>query len=453
MRHEWVKGRTGVVTQLHYARKGQITPEMDYVASVEKVDPEFIRAEVARGRMIIPANIRHPELVPMGIGIGITCKINANIGNSSLVPNIENELGKLAVCLKHGADTVMDLSTGPKIPEIREGMLRNSPIPLGTVPIYEAIHQVGDPLDLTEDALIQVIRSQAEQGVDYMTIHAGLLREFIPLTASRLTGIVSRGGSLMAHWMLRHDKENPLYTAFDRILDICREFDVSLSLGDGLRPGCLADASDAAQFAELKVLGELTKKAWEADVQVMIEGPGHVPYDQIPMNVEKQQTLCHEAPFYVLGPLVTDIAPGYDHITSAIGATAAATAGAALLCYVTPKEHLGLPDLEDVRNGIIAYKIAAHAADVARHRPGARDRDDQLSKARYEFDWKSQFDLSLDPDRARSMHDETLPQETFKHAEFCSMCGPKFCSMHINHQIREESAKLISFDTMTRQPV
>ncbi|MCL5284284.1 MAG: phosphomethylpyrimidine synthase ThiC [Nitrospirae bacterium] len=453
MRHEWIKGRTGVVTQLHYARKGQITPEMNYVASVEKVDPEFIRAEVARGRMIIPANIRHPELVPMGIGIGITCKINANIGNSSLVPNIENELGKLAVCLKHGADTVMDLSTGPKIPEIREAMLRNSPIPLGTVPIYEAIHQVGDPLDLTEDDLIRVIRSQAEQGVDYMTIHAGLLREFIPLTASRLTGIVSRGGSLMAQWMLRHDKENPLYTAFDRILEICREFDVTLSLGDGLRPGCLADASDAAQFAELKVLGELTRKAWEADVQVMIEGPGHVPFDQIPMNVEKQQALCHEAPFYVLGPLVTDIAPGYDHITSAIGATAAATAGAALLCYVTPKEHLGLPDLEDVRNGIIAYKIAAHAADVARHRPGARDRDDRLSKARYEFDWKSQFDLSLDPDRARSMHDETLPQETFKHAEFCSMCGPKFCSMHINHQIREESAKLISFDTMTRQPV
>ncbi len=453
MRHEWVKGRTGVVTQLHYARKGEITPEMDYVASVEKVDPEFIRAEVARGRMIIPANIRHPEVIPMGIGIGITCKINANIGNSSLVPNIENELGKLAVCLKHGADTVMDLSTGPKIPEIREAMLRNSPIPLGTVPIYEAIHQVGDPLDLTEDALIRVIRAQAEQGVDYMTIHAGLLREFIPLTASRLTGIVSRGGSLMAQWMLRHDKENPLYTAFDRILEICREFDVSLSLGDGLRPGCLADASDAAQFAELKVLGELTLKAWEADVQVMIEGPGHVPYDQIPMNVEKQQTLCHEAPFYVLGPLVTDIAPGYDHITSAIGATAAATAGAALLCYVTPKEHLGLPDLEDVRNGIIAYKIAAHAADVARHRPGARDRDDLLSKARYEFDWKSQFDLSLDPDRARSMHDETLPQETFKHAEFCSMCGPKFCSMHINHQIREESEKLINFDTMTRQPV
>ncbi len=451
MRKEWVKGRSGVVTQLHYARKGQITPEMDYVASVEKVEPEFIRSEIARGRMIVPANIRHPELVPMGIGIGITCKINANIGNSSLVPSIENELEKLSVCLKHGADTVMDLSTGPRIPEIREAMLRNSPIPLGTVPIYEAIHQVGDPLDLTEDALIRVIRAQAEQGVDYMTIHAGLLREFIPLTASRLTGIVSRGGSLMAQWMLRHDKENPLYTGFDRILEICREFDVTLSLGDGLRPGCLADASDAAQFAELRVLGELTKKAWEAEVQVMIEGPGHVPYDQIPMNVEKQQELCHEAPFYVLGPLVTDIAPGYDHITSAIGATAAATAGAALLCYVTPKEHLGLPDLEDVRNGIIAYKIAAHAADVARHRPGARDRDDRLSRARYEFDWKSQFDLSLDPDRARSMHDETLPQETFKHAEFCSMCGPKFCSMHINHQIREESEKLISFDALTRQ--
>ena len=453
MRKEWVKGRSGVVTQMHYAKQGKITQEMNHVAALEKVDPEFIRSEIARGRLIIPANIRHPELVPMGIGIGITCKINANIGNSSLVPNLENEIGKLAVCLKHGADTVMDLSTGPKIPEIREAMLRNSPIPLGTVPIYEAIHQVGDPLDLTAEDLLRVIRSQAEQGVDYMTVHCGLLRDFISLTTARITGIVSRGGSLMAQWMLRHGKENPLYTEFDRILEICREFDVTLSLGDGLRPGCLADASDAAQFAELKVLGELTKRAWEADVQVMIEGPGHVPYDQIPMNVEKQQDLCHEAPFYVLGPLVTDIAPGYDHITSAIGATAAATAGAALLCYVTPKEHLGLPDLEDVRNGIIAYKIAAHAADIARHRPGARDRDDRLSKARYEFDWKSQFDLSLDPDRARSMHDETLPQDTFKHAEFCSMCGPKFCSMHINHQIREESEKLISLDSMTGQTV
>ncbi len=453
MRHDWIKGRTGVVTQMHYAKNGEITPEMAYVASVEKVDPEFIRSEIARGRLIIPANIRHPELVPMGIGIGLTCKINANIGNSSLVPDIENETNKLSVCIKHGADTVMDLSTGPKIPEIREAMLRRSPVPLGTVPIYEAIHQVGDPLELTTEDLLRVIRSQAEQGVDYMTVHCGLLRDFIPLTANRITGIVSRGGSLMAQWMLRHDKENPLYTAFDQILAICREFDVTLSLGDGLRPGCLADASDAAQFAELEVLGRLTKRAWEADVQVMIEGPGHVPYDQIPMNVEKQQDLCHEAPFYVLGPLVTDIAPGYDHITSAIGATAAATAGAALLCYVTPKEHLGLPDLEDVRNGIIAYKIAAHAADIARHRPGARDRDDSLSRARYAFDWKSQFDLSLDPDRARSMHDETLPQETFKHAEFCSMCGPKFCSMHINHQIREEAEKLISIDSLSRQPV
>jgi phosphomethylpyrimidine synthase len=453
MRHDWIKGRTGVVTQMHYAKKGEITPEMAYVASVERVDPEFIRSEIARGRLIVPANIRHPELVPMGIGIGLTCKINANIGNSSLVPDIENETNKLSVCLKHGADTVMDLSTGPKIPEIREAMLRMSPVPLGTVPIYEAIHQVGDPLELTTEDLLRVIRSQAEQGVDYMTIHCGLLRDFIPLTANRITGIVSRGGSLMAQWMLRHDKENPLYTAFDQILEICREFDVTLSLGDGLRPGCLADASDAAQFAELEVLGRLTKRAWEADVQVMIEGPGHVPYDQIPMNVEKQQELCHEAPFYVLGPLVTDIAPGYDHITSAIGATAAATAGAALLCYVTPKEHLGLPDLEDVRNGIIAYKIAAHAADIARHRPGARDRDDNLSRARYAFDWKSQFDLSLDPDRARSMHDETLPQETFKHAEFCSMCGPKFCSMHINHQIREEAERLISIDSLSRQAV
>ncbi len=453
MRQDWIKGRTGVVTQMHYAKKGEITPEMAYVASIEKVEPEFIRSEIARGRMIIPANIRHPELVPMGIGIGLTCKINANIGNSSLVPDIENETNKLSVCLKHGADTVMDLSTGPKIPEIREAMLRMSPVPLGTVPIYEAIHQVGDPLELTTEALLRVIRSQAEQGVDYMTIHCGLLKDFIPLTASRITGIVSRGGSLMAQWMLRHGKENPLYTAFDQILEICREFDVTLSLGDGLRPGCLADASDAAQFAELEVLGKLTKRAWEADVQVMIEGPGHVPYDQIPMNVEKQQTLCHEAPFYVLGPLVTDIAPGYDHITSAIGATAAATAGAALLCYVTPKEHLGLPDLEDVRNGIIAYKIAAHAADIARHRKGARDRDDSLSRARYAFDWKSQFDLSLDPDRARSMHDETLPQETFKHAEFCSMCGPKFCSMHINHQIREEAERLISIDPLPRQAV
>ncbi len=439
MRQEWVKNRRGVVTQMHYARKGITTEEMLYVAKRENVSPEFIRSEVARGRLIIPANIRHPELEPMGIGIGISCKINANIGNSAVIPNLENEIAKLDACIKYGADTAMDLSTGPKIPEIREAIMRRSPIPIGTVPIYEAIQRVGDPMDLSEKDLLDVIRFQAEQGVDYMTVHSGILADFIPLTQKRITGIVSRGGSLMAQWMMHHKKENPLFTHFDELLEICREFDVTLSLGDGLRPGCLADASDEAQFAELKVLGELTLRAWEADVQVMIEGPGHVPFDQIAMNVEKQQELCHEAPFYVLGPLVTDIAPGYDHITSAIGATAAGTAGAALLCYVTPKEHLGLPDLEDVRNGIIAYKIAAHASDVARHRPGARDRDDQLSKARYSFDWNRQFELSLDPDRARSMHDETLPHETFKSAEFCSMCGPKFCSMHINEEIRREA--------------
>jgi len=449
MRHDWIKNRSGVVTQMHYARKGVITEEMAYVAEVEKLAPELIRSEVARGRMIIPANIKHPELIPMAVGIAATCKINANIGNSAVVPDIQNELDKLKVCIKYGADTAMDLSTGPKIPEIREEIIRRSPIPIGTVPIYEAIQNVGDPLDLSPEDLLDVIRSQAEQGVDYMTVHCGILREFIPLTTKRITGIVSRGGALMAQWMNHHKRENPLYTHFDELLEICRKYDVSLSLGDGLRPGCLADASDEAQFAELKVLGELTKRAWEADVQVMIEGPGHVPFDQIAMNVEKQQELCHEAPFYVLGPLVIDIAPGYDHITSSIGATAAGTAGAALLCYVTPKEHLGLPDLEDVRNGIIAYKIAAHASDIARHRPGARDRDDLLSKARYSFDWNTQFELSLDPDRARSMHDETLPHEVFKTAEFCSMCGPKFCSMHINEELRKEAGASTLLDPRT----
>ncbi|MHB1756232.1 MAG: phosphomethylpyrimidine synthase ThiC [Leptospirillum sp.] len=449
MRHDWIKNRSGVVTQMHYARKGVITEEMAYVAEVEKLAPELIRSEVARGRMIIPANIKHPELIPMAVGIAATCKINANIGNSAVVPDIQNELDKLKVCIKYGADTAMDLSTGPKIPEIREEIIRRSPIPIGTIPIYEAIQNVGDPLDLSPEDLLDVIRSQAEQGVDYMTVHCGILREFIPLTTKRITGIVSRGGALMAQWMNHHKRENPLYTHFDELLEICRKYDVSLSLGDGLRPGCLADASDEAQFAELKVLGELTKRAWEADVQVMIEGPGHVPFDQIAMNVEKQQELCHEAPFYVLGPLVIDIAPGYDHITSSIGATAAGTAGAALLCYVTPKEHLGLPDLEDVRNGIIAYKIAAHASDIARHRPGARDRDDLLSKARYSFDWNTQFELSLDPDRARSMHDETLPHEVFKTAEFCSMCGPKFCSMHINEELRKEAGTSTLLDPRT----
>jgi phosphomethylpyrimidine synthase len=439
MRAEWIARRRGQanVTQMHYARKGVVTEEMAFVARRERLDPELVRSEVARGRMIVPANVNHPELEPIAIGIAATCKINANIGNSQVVGDVQGELEKLRICLKHGADTVMDLSTGGDIPQIREAILRHSPLPVGTVPIYEAMAHVGDVAELTPDLLLQVIEGQARQGVDYMTIHAGLLRDFIPLAAHRVTGIVSRGGALMAQWMLANGKENPLYTHFDAICEIFKRHDVAFSLGDGLRPGCLADASDAAQFAELKVLGELTRRAWAHDVQVMVEGPGHVPLDQIPMNMEKERELCDEAPFYVLGPLVTDIAPGYDHITSAIGATVAAQHGAAMLCYVTPKEHLGLPDAEDVRQGIIAYKIAAHAADVARHRPGARDRDDALSRARYAFDWNRQFELSLDPDAARSMHDQTLPHDAFKSAEFCSMCGPKFCSMKIHGHLAE----------------
>ncbi len=443
MRSEWVSKRRGQanVTQLHLAREGVTTEEMNRVAARERLPAEEIRAEVARGRMVIPANINHPELDPLGIGIAATCKINANIGNSAVTSDIGKELEKLQLCLVHGADTVMDLSTGGNIPGIREAIIRASPIPVGTVPIYECLVHVDDVPDLTPKLMLDVIESQARQGVDYMTIHAGLLRDHIPLAARRVTGIVSRGGAMMAQWMLTNKAENPLYTHFDEICEIFKRYDVTFSLGDGLRPGCLADASDEAQFAELKVLGELTKKAWAHDVQVMVEGPGHVPLDQIPMNMERERELCHEAPFYVLGPLVTDIAPGYDHITSAIGAAVAAQHGAAMLCYVTPKEHLGLPDLEDVRQGIIAYKIAAHAADVARHRPGARDRDDALSRARYAFDWNKQFDLSLDPERARSMHDETLPADHFKTAEFCSMCGPKFCSMRIHTHLDELAAK------------
>jgi phosphomethylpyrimidine synthase len=443
MRSEWVSKRRGQanVTQLHLAREGVITEEMNRVAARERLPAEEIRAEVARGRMVIPANVNHPELDPLGIGIAATCKINANIGNSAVTSDIKKELEKLQLCLVHGADTVMDLSTGGNIPEIREAIIRASPIPVGTVPIYECLVHVDDVPQLTPKLMLEVIESQARQGVDYMTIHAGLLRDHIPLAARRVTGIVSRGGAMMAQWMLSNKAENPLYTHFDEICEIFKRYDVTFSLGDGLRPGCLADASDEAQFAELKVLGELTKKAWAHDVQVMVEGPGHVPLDQIPMNMERERELCHEAPFYVLGPLVTDIAPGYDHITSAIGAAVAAQHGAAMLCYVTPKEHLGLPDLEDVRQGIIAYKIAAHAADVARHRPGARDRDDALSRARYAFDWNKQFDLSLDPERARSMHDETLPADHFKTAEFCSMCGPKFCSMRIHTHLEELAAK------------
>ncbi len=439
MRGEWIAKRRGQpnVSQMHLARSGAVTEEMAHVARRERLPPELVRAEVARGRMVIPANVRHPELEPIGIGIAATCKINANIGNSAVTSDVKGEVEKLRVCLKYGADTVMDLSTGGDIRGIREAIIRNSPIPVGTVPIYECLAHVKDVADLTPAMLLEIIEAQAAQGVDYMTIHAGLLRDYVPLAAHRVTGIVSRGGALMAQWMIANEAENPLYTHFDAICEIFQKYDVTFSLGDGLRPGCLADASDEAQFAELKTLGELTKKAWEHDVQVMVEGPGHVPLDQIPMNMEKERALCHEAPFYVLGPLVTDIAPGYDHITSAIGAAVAAQHGAAMLCYVTPAEHLGLPDVDDVREGIVAYKIAAHAADVARHRPGARERDDELSRARYRFDWKRQFELSLDPDTARAKHDETLPQEAFKSAEFCSMCGPKFCSMRIHGHLEQ----------------
>ncbi len=441
-RSAWLAARSGdsCPTQMRYARDGRITEEMRHVAQREQLEPELVRAEVARGRMIIPANVHHAELEPMAIGIAASCKINANIGNSAVVGDAQGELEKLAMCLKHGADTVMDLSTGRNIPAIREAILRASPVPIGTVPIYEAIEEVDRPLDLTWEGLKRVIERQALQGVDYMTLHAGILREHLPHVAGRITGIVSRGGSLMAQWMLHHKRQNPLYENYDELLEILRRHDVSISLGDSLRPGCLHDASDKAQFAELDTLGELTRRAWERDVQVMVEGPGHVPLDQIAGNVERQMRVCSEAPFYVLGPLVTDIAPGYDHITSAIGAAVAGWNGAAMLCYVTPKEHLGLPDAEDVHQGIIAYKIAAHAADVARRRPGARDRDDALSRARYAFDWNEQFRLSLDPETARRMHDATLPSEYFKSAEFCSMCGPKFCSMRISQEIDDWNA-------------
>ena len=434
MRAEWIAPRRGLpnVSQMHFARQGAITEEMHHVAARERIPAEKIRDDVARGRMIIPANVRHPELEPMAIGFAATCKINANIGNSAVTSDVAAELEKLRICVKYGADTVMDLSTGGDIPEIREAIIRHSPLPVGTVPIYECLSHVKEVEDLTPRIMLEVIEAQAAQGVDYMTIHAGVLRDFIPLAARRITGIVSRGGAIMAQWMLANRAENPLYTHFDDICEIFKRYDVAFSLGDGLRPGCLADASDPAQFAELKVLGDLTRRAWKHDVQVMVEGPGHVPLDQIPMNMQKERELCDEAPFYVLGPLVTDVAPGYDHITSAIGATIAAQHGAAMLCYVTPKEHLGLPNADDVRQGIIAYKIAAHAADVALHRPGARDRDDELSRARYAFDWNRQFALSPDPETARAMHDETLPHEAFKSAEFCSMCGPKFCSMKIH---------------------
>ncbi|MBI3780102.1 MAG: phosphomethylpyrimidine synthase ThiC [candidate division NC10 bacterium] len=425
------------VTQMHYARKGVITLEMTYVAEREGLEAEVIRAEVARGRLIIPCNIHHTGLEPLGIGTVARVKINANIGNSAVSSDIEGELEKLKLAVKYGADTVMDLSTGGSIDEIRQAIIAASPVPVGTVPIYQAVTAVKQVEDLTADDMIDMIEHQAKQGVDYMTIHAGVLLEHLPLVQHRITGIVSRGGAVMAQWMLAHRKQNPLYTHFDKLCQIFRKYDVSFSLGDGLRPGCTADASDAAQFAELRTLGELTKVAWAHEVQVMIEGPGHVPMDQIEMNVRVQQEICQEAPFYTLGPLVTDIAPGYDHITSAIGAAMIGWHGASMLCYVTPKEHLGLPGPEDVKQGCIAYKIAAHAADIARGRKGARDRDDALSHARFNFDWERQFALALDPDTARAMHDETLPHEAFKHAEFCSMCGPKFCSMKISRHLEE----------------
>ena len=440
LRDSWIEKRLAAaaaangsrnVSQMHYARQGQITGEMDYVARRERLSPELVRSEVARGRAIIPANIHHKSLEPMGIGIAFKCKINANIGNSAVTSNVDEELTKLANAVKLGSDTIMDLSTGGDIPHIRKAIIDASPVPVGTVPIYEALSRIKRTEDLTISLMLEVIEEQAEQGVDYMTIHAGVLREFLPMVRNRITGIVSRGGSLLAVWMSHHKKENFLYEHFDEICKIFRKHDVSFSLGDGLRPGSIADASDAAQFAELKVLGELTTKAWQSDIQVMIEGPGHIPLDQIEMQVKKEMEMCHEAPFYTLGPLVTDIAPGYDHITSAIGAAMIGWHGASMLCYVTPKEHLGLPNAEDVKQGVIAYKIAAHAADVARHRPGARDRDDALSYARFLFDWEKQFALSLDPETARAMHDETLPDDFYKEAKFCSMCGPKFCSMNL----------------------
>ncbi|HUY34205.1 MAG TPA: phosphomethylpyrimidine synthase ThiC [Pirellulales bacterium] len=431
------------MTQIEQARAGSVTPEMDYVAKREGLAAELVRDEVARGRMVIPANKVHltKRLEPMGIGVAACCKINANIGNSAVTSDIDGELEKLHTAVHFGADTVMDLSTGKDIDRIRQAIIDASPVPIGTVPIYQMLEELGGNIeDMRPQHFLDMVEHQAKQGVDYMTVHCGVLLEHLHLTMNRVTGIVSRGGSLIAKWMMAHRLQNPLYTHFEDLCDIMRQYDVTWSLGDSLRPGSIADASDAAQFAELAVLGELTERGWKKNTQVMVEGPGHIPMDQIEMNVKKQMECCREAPFYVLGPLVTDIAPGYDHITSAIGAALAGWSGAAMLCYVTPKEHLGLPETEDVKQGVIAYKIAAHAADLARHRPGSRDRDDALSRARFAFDWNEQFRLSLDPETARRMHDETLPQDTFKSAHFCSMCGPKYCSMKITEDIRAMAA-------------
>ena len=450
------------VSQMHYAKQGIITPEMEYIAirenqrqregvdmrqhpgqnfgakNLTEITPEFVRQEVADGRAIIPANINHPECEPMIIGRNFLVKINANIGNSALGSSIDEEVAKMTWATRWGADTIMDLSTGKNIHETREWIIRNSPVPIGTVPIYQALEKVdGVAEDLTWEIFKDTLIEQAEQGVDYFTIHAGVLLRYVPMTANRLTGIVSRGGSIMAQWCLAHHQENFLYTHFDEICDIMKAYDVSFSLGDGLRPGCIQDANDEAQFSELRTLGELTHRAWQHDVQVMIEGPGHVPMHMVKENMDLQLEVCKEAPFYTLGPLTTDIAPGYDHITSAIGAAMIGWYGTAMLCYVTPKEHLGLPNKKDVKDGIITYKIAAHAADLAKGHPGAQARDNALSKARFEFRWEDQFNLSLDPDTARSMHDETMPKEAHKSAHFCSMCGPKFCSMKITQNVRD----------------
>ncbi|HBE69676.1 MAG TPA: thiamine biosynthesis protein ThiC [Planctomycetaceae bacterium] len=433
-----------MTTQLEAARAGNVTPEMEFVAKREQLPVETILQEVAAGRMVIPANTVHlaGQLEPMCIGIAAKCKINANIGNSAVTSNVGEELEKLHTAVHHGADTVMDLSTGKDIDNIRKKIIDASPVPIGTVPIYQMLEELGGNIeDMRAQHFLDMVEHQAKQGVDYMTVHCGVKLEHLHLSTNRVTGIVSRGGSLIAKWMMAHRKQNPLYDAFDDLCDIMRQYDVTWSLGDGMRPGSIADASDEAQFAELDVLGELTKRGQANGTQVMVEGPGHIPMHEIQMNIERQIEVCDGAPFYVLGPLVTDIAPGYDHITSGIGAAMAGMYGAAMLCYVTPKEHLGLPNDEDVKQGVIAYKIAAHSADVARKRPGAQDRDDALSKARFEFDWNEQFRLSLDPETAQRYHDETLPQDTFKSAHFCSMCGPKYCSMKITEDIRKMAAE------------
>ncbi len=445
LRAPWIDERIAAKhprpTQLFYAREGTITPEMKFVALRENVTEEHVRSEIALGRAIIPANIRHPELEPMIIGRNFLVKINANIGNSAVSSSIDEEVEKLQWAVRWGADTIMDLSTGKDIKATREWILRNSPVPVGTVPIYECLERVKGKVEhLSIDLFLETLEEQAEQGVDYFTIHAGVLLRYVPLTAKRVTGIVSRGGAIMAKWCLAHHKENFLYEHFDRICKLLAKYDVSFSLGDGLRPGCIADANDAAQFGELETLGELTTVAWAHDCQVMVEGPGHVPMNKIKENMDKQLAICHEAPFYTLGPLVTDIAPGYDHITSAIGAAMIGWFGTAMLCYVTPKEHLGLPNRDDVKAGVIAYKIAAHAADLAKGHPGAQERDNALSRARFTFRWKDQFALALDPETATAYHDETLPADAAKDAHFCSMCGPHFCSMKTSQDVRDFAA-------------